>query len=141
MEKMAQVGINNDRLDNIQFFKGVSVALLIGMLASFVFEAHFLLTSTETDGVVKELTAGRSHTRVEFIADGKIIEYQQNGIIRYDIGEKVRVLYKKENPRRASTKSIGALWPWTIAFAILASGFSFSNWIASRYPNLIKSRK
>lgn len=118
----------------------ICIILSVATLVAFLFEMNFARNSVEAKGIVTKLTAGGSHVRVEFTANGRIINYQQNGIIRYKVGDEVRVLYNKEDPKNASTDAVGALWSWTIAFAILTLIFGLFAKAAVRFPDLIKSR-
>jgi hypothetical protein len=125
----------------LRFFRWICGALSILIIIVFSFELHFFLTATETDGEVTKLNAGGSHVRVEFMtSSGEKIKYPQNGIISYKVGDKVRVFYDKENPERASTSAVGALWSWTIILSTISAAFGFFTMMAFRYPKIFVLR-
>lgn len=106
-------------------FGAVGLMIVFGVLAWSLDTYRFVKGSTATEGVVVALNAGGSHPQIKFTtADGKEIEYAQNGLIGgYRVGDRATVLYDPQNPREASVDTFGALWGFHLSGLIL--GFCF----------------
>ena len=64
-------------------FGTVGLMIVLGVLAWSLDTYQFVKGSTSTEGTVVALNAGGSHPQIKFTtADGKEIEYAQNGLIR-----------------------------------------------------------
>lgn len=106
-------------------FGAVGLMIVLGVLAWSLDTYQFVKNSTSTEGYVVALNAGGSHPQIKFTtADGKEIEYAQNGLIGgYRVGDTATVLYDRENPREASVDAFGALWGFNLLGLILGICF------------------
>ncbi len=116
VEKADKLLTNLKRL----LFAGVGIVLVIIAIVSGILTRRFIAHSAMAAGLVVKLNAGGSHPEIKFTtADGREIEYPQNGLIGgYQTGDKVTVLYDPEDPRQCEVNSFGALWGITISLAI-----------------------
>jgi hypothetical protein len=121
-------------------FRFVGIFLLLVSIAWAVSIWRFTTTAATADGVVTRLNHGGSHPEIQFIAaDNKVIEYSQGGMIYdYKVGDKVRVLYDKENTSRAEIDSFGALWGFTVIFIFMSILFILTPSAAKKWPNVIE---
>ena len=100
----------------------IGVGLLAGAVAFGTSKRAFIREATIADGVVSRLNAGGSHPQIEFTtASGQRIEYPQGGLIfGYHPGDRVRVLYKHDDPSQsACIDAFGALWFTPILLCVL----------------------
>jgi hypothetical protein len=68
-------------------------------------ERAFLREALRADGLVVSHSAGKHHVNVRFMDEqGRIFEHSQNGMISYDIGRRVKVLYRPLPPSEPSTR-------------------------------------
>ncbi len=114
--------------NKVLLFSLVSFVFLLMLICTSIYELNFILKSKSADGEVVALNAGRGHVKVEFrTIDGKLIRYSQSGLVIYNVGDKVTVLYDPERPNRfASTNAIGALWTGTISLLFFTVVFSLA---------------
>ena len=103
----------------------IGLMIILGVLAWSLDTYRFVKGSASTEGIVMALNAGGSHPQIRFTtADGKEIEYSQNGLIGgYRVGDKATVLYDAQNPREASVDAFGALWGFNLLGFILGACF------------------
>jgi hypothetical protein len=89
------------------------------------YEYNFIQTAACAPGEVIRQTNGKHHVDVRFTAaNGEVITYPQNGMVSYEVGDKVTVYYDASDPgRHPSTDGIGALWGNTIFVSMMAFGF------------------
>ena len=116
---------NYEFRDVLFFYLGVF--FFCCFILSAIYETAFYLTAKRADGEVVRLNAGRAHVEIRFVTDdGKVVEYPQNGFVRLDLGEKVKVLYDQQDGGRlfACVDSVGAAWFCTI-FTFVFSMFIF----------------
>ena len=103
----------------------VAIGLLVatGMMASS--EYRFIQTAARADGTVVRQNYGKHHVAIRFIiANGKTIEYRQNGFVSLEEGQNVTVLYDPNEPEfGARINTIGATWGNTIGFGGLGLFF------------------
>ena len=91
----------------------VGGGLLIAAITTGLTRRAFVREAESAEGVVVQLNAGGSHPQIEFAAkSGQQISYPQGGLIfGYRIGDRVRVLYRPEDPRgTACVDTLGAVW-------------------------------
>jgi Protein of unknown function (DUF3592) len=121
-------------------FRFIGIFLFVASIVWGVSIWRFSTGAASADGVVIKLNAGGSHPQIQFTtADNKVIEYPQGGLISgYKIGDKVRVLYDKNNPSRAEIDSFGALWGFTVIFIFMSILFILAPSAAKKWPNVIE---
>lgn len=90
-------------------------------------QLDFLAHAQRAEGQVSALNAGGSHPQIDFTdAHGKAFSYPQNGFIwGYEVGDRVTVLYRPENPDvSAIIEANGVLWVWSLVAGLLGILFA-----------------
>ena len=112
-------------------FSLISVGLLTAAVWRGFVVRGFIERARTADGVVFELSAGGSHPQIRFNkAAGEVVEYSQGGMIfGYQVGDRVKVLYEVQAPRRtACIDTVGALWADPLLLLLLGFAFAFAGW-------------
>jgi len=110
-------------------FPIIGVLLLVGSIVSATFTYRFISTASRAEGKVVKLNAGGAHPSIEFIPSSQktVIEFSGSGFIDYAVGDKVTVLYLKDEIYPSGFKTNidnpGALWFETSMFLWLGAGF------------------
>lgn len=117
----------------------VSLCLLLAGAVNVSNAFDFIASASRASGVVVRQTAGKHHVAIRFTtAEGSEVEYGQNGLISYEAGDKVTVLYDSGNPGLSpSTDSFGALWGGSLFFFAMGAGFALMSWLAVLKPHFI----
>jgi hypothetical protein len=99
----------------------------------------FIKSTSRADGVVIDQSHGKNHVSIRFItAKGEVVEYDQNGRVSYEAGEKVTVLYHADNPRNhPSTDAFGALWGGSITLFGMGTFTLLMSWLTVFKPEYI----
>lgn len=124
------------------------VALLIAICLFFASAVcatsvlDFIGSASRAKGVVVRQTAGKHHVEVKFeTAKGDMVTYQQNGLISYEAGDTVTVLYKADNPRmHPSTDGFGAVWGVTLMLIAMGIFLICSASLTIFKPHLVHIR-
>jgi hypothetical protein len=121
-------------------FRFVGICLLMASIVWGVLIWRFTMSAAMADGVVIKLNQGGSHPEIQFTtADNKVVDYPQGGMISgYKVGDKVRVLYDKENTARAEIDSFGALWGFQLAGMVISLIFIFISFTKNTHQLLNK---
>jgi hypothetical protein len=104
--------LNTNRLTGVLFVV-IGLSLFIAAGITGMSKRAFISSATTVEGTVSRLNAGGSHPQIEFIsAGGQKISYPEGGFIfGYKAGDRVRVLYRLDDPANtAQIDSVGALW-------------------------------
>lgn len=110
-------------------FPIIGGGLLIGSVVSATFTYQFISTASRAEGKVVKLNAGGAHPSIQFIPLSKktAIEFSGSGYINYAVGDKVTVLYLKNDiyPSGFQTNidNLGALWFGTAILSFLGVSF------------------
>jgi hypothetical protein len=117
-------------------FRLVGIFLLMASIVWGVLIWRFTTAAASTAGIVTQLNAGGSHPQIQFTtADNKVIEYPQGGMIfGYKVGDKVRVLYDKQNASRAEIDTFGSLWGFMLAGMVISLIFIFISFATKKIP-------
>ncbi len=94
----------------------LALAVFLVCILSLFLETKFYFTAKRSIGEVVKLNSGRTRVTISFVTDGgELISYTHSGYDRFDVGEKVTVLYDADRPRAfSSVDSVFYLWGWTI---------------------------
>ncbi len=106
---------------------------LIGLFIIFIYlvlnRVDYIIGSNTTEG---EVIKTRNHESIiKFQTDSKEITFHGTTIMTLEIGEKVRVIYKVENPKNAKIYRFSGFWFIPILYCLLplmvltAAAFSF----------------
>lgn len=117
----------------------LSLCLFLWSAVSVQHAFDFIASTSRAHGVVVRQTAGKHHVDIRFsTAKGEVVEYGQNGLIAYQAGEKVTVLYHADNPRKhPSTDAFGAVWGGVVTLFIVGCFTSILAWLTVFKPHLI----
>jgi hypothetical protein len=117
----------------------ISICLFLWSAVSVQNAFDFIDSTSRANGVVVRQTAGKHHVDVRFnTAKGEVVEYGQNGLISYQAGDKVTVLYYADNPRtHPSTDAFGALWGGAVTLFMVGCFTSILSWLTVFRPHLI----
>jgi hypothetical protein len=113
-------------------FLMVGAGLIVTAMVTGIAIRGFIGRAASAPGSVSHLNAGGSHPEIEFTTgSGEKISYPQGGLIfGYRPGDKVRVLYGREDPRgTARVDAFGALWftpliLFGLGFALIIGGLA-----------------
>ena len=94
------------------FLLGAAAVLLAISLGMALSTRRFVREAASAPGVVTKLHAGAAHPEIEFTtAAGQKVSFPEGGWISYQPGDRVRVLYRPQEPHRhAALDDPGALW-------------------------------
>jgi hypothetical protein len=115
------------------------VILLIATIYVARHEYDFIKTSARAKGIVIAQNAGKHHVQIRFTTnDGKSIDYAQNGLISYEVGDHVAILYAPDDPgTHVSTDAIGSLWIGTISFSMFTFGALLVSILSIFFPRFV----
>jgi hypothetical protein len=104
-----------------------AMILLLGVFST-AFTFHFINIASRAEGRVVRLAAGGAHPVIQFMPDGtRSVEFSANGLIYYAVGDKVTVLFLKEDPEnnffQPTIDTLGALW--FVPFFLMCMGGIF----------------
>jgi hypothetical protein len=82
----------------------------------------FMRSALVADGEVVETPIGPHHPRITFNDEaGNRVEFAANGDVSQTVGDRVRILYLRDDPRRsAKLETFGSLWGVPLFFAGMA---------------------
>ena len=113
-------------------FPIIGGGLLIGSVVSATFTYQFISIASRAEGKVVKLNAGGAHPSIKFTPSSEkiAIEFSGSGYINYAVGDKVTVLYLKNDtyPSRFQTNidNPGALWFGTAILSFLGMSFAIA---------------
>jgi len=114
-------------------FALLGAALLVGAFFSYQNTSNFIEEAVETRGTVTDLAYSRSDDSVSYYpvvefqsASGRLVEFQSSSgsnPASYDIGERVSILYRVDEPFSARINGFFSLWGLSLILAIMGGVF------------------
>jgi hypothetical protein len=109
--------------------RSIGTVLLIVAAVVAWDEYNFIRIASRADGVVAMQNSGRQYEIRFKAADGRIVQYEENSDVSYEVGESVTVLYDPKAPENhPKTTDFASAWGRTIylaLFGIVAFAVSF----------------
>jgi hypothetical protein len=106
-------------------FSCVGIAIVAGGAYEAVWTHAFARSSERVPGIVTRLAFGPAHPEIRFeTRAGRVVVYDQGGLIFAHVGERVDVRYARDDPRRSAVvDGFATLYGDDIAFTAMGVVF------------------